>query len=86
MKWRLMLLTVIVASLAGVELRADQRPNPSNQAPEQLTVVAPGPMRLTIPTWIEPPPKRFGVFTVAQPSNAAKWFECLCLWACSCPS
>jgi hypothetical protein len=64
MKFRLMLLAAIVAALAGVELRANQRPNQSGQKPEQLTVAVQSPLRLTLPTWIEPTPKRFGVFTL----------------------
>ena len=67
MKLQLLLLTAVLVSMAGVELRADQRPNQSSQTGEQLNVVAQGPLRLAIPTWIEPTPKRFGVFTIASP-------------------
>ena len=69
MKIRLMVLVAIAAALAGVELRADQRPTQSSQKPEQQTVAVQGPLRLTIPTWIEPTPKRFGMVTLTQPER-----------------
>ena len=58
-----------VAVLASVEAHADQRPSQAAPAPEQLTVAAPRPLRLTIPLWIEPPPKRIGVLTVVPPER-----------------
>jgi len=69
MKLRLVLLAAVLVSMTGVELRADQRQNQAGQTPEQLTIAAQGPPRLTIPTWIEPPPKTFGVFTLVQPER-----------------
>jgi hypothetical protein len=71
--WRL-LLAAILASLA-VDLRASQRPNQSNQTPEQLTVAAQRPLRLTIPVWVEPPPKRIGVFTVVPPERRGEMIQ-----------
>lgn len=65
----LALLAVAVAMLASVELHADQRPTQSTQTPEQLTVAAQQPLRLTIPVWTEPPPKRIGVFTLVPPEH-----------------
>jgi hypothetical protein len=75
MKWMRIFLAAIVASMAAVELRADQRANQSSPAPEQLTVAAQGPPGLTIPTWIEPPPKTFGIFTLALPAQRGEVFR-----------
>jgi hypothetical protein len=75
MKWMRIFLAAIVASMGGVELRADQRPNQSSPAPEQVTVAAQGPQPLTIPTWIAPPPKTFGIFTLAQPEQPGEIFR-----------
>src|SRR5262245_24304179 len=63
------LLAAAVAVLASVELHADQRPSPSTQTPEQLTVAAQQLLRLTIPVWTDPPPKRIGVFTLVPPER-----------------
>jgi hypothetical protein len=67
MKLRLVFLAAIAASMSGVPLQADQRPNQSSQTPEPLAVAAEGPRRLAIPTWIEPTPRKFGIFTIASP-------------------
>jgi hypothetical protein len=74
MNSRLMLWAAIAVSLAGVQLQADQRPNPPAQTPEQISLAGQGPPRLTIPNWIEPPaPKRFGVFTVMAPDQPGEF-------------
>src|SRR5262245_35787783 len=65
MTWRL----AVVLAVASVNLHADQRPTQSNPVPEQLTVAAPQPLRITIPLWIEPPPKRIGVLTIVPPDR-----------------
>jgi len=64
-----MLWTAVVASLAGVALRASETANQSDQTRERLSVSAQEPLRLTIPPWIEPTPKRFGVLTIKQPER-----------------
>jgi hypothetical protein len=69
MNLQLTLLTAIVVSSVGVDLRASQRPSQPGEPPEQLTVAAQRPLRLTIPVWIEPPPRRLGVFTIVPPER-----------------
>jgi hypothetical protein len=66
----LALLTAIVALSAGAELRAGQRATSPSQAPRRLSVSAQEPLRLTIPAWIEPTPKRFGVVTLTPPERS----------------
>jgi hypothetical protein len=57
----------VVVSIAGAELSADQRPNQSDQTPEQISVVIQQPPKLAIPTWFEPAPKRLGILTLTKP-------------------
>ena len=66
----LALSTAIVALSAGAELRASQRATSPSQAPRGLSVGAQEPLRLTIPAWIEPTPKRVGVFTLTPPERS----------------
>lgn len=75
MTLRLVSLAAVLAWMAGVGLRADQRQNQAGQTPEQLTIAAQGPPHLTIPTWIAPAPKTFGVFTVVQPERDGEMFR-----------
>ena len=56
-------------------LSADQRPTQSNAAPKQLTVATQQPLRLTIPLWIEPPPKRIGVLTLVPPERRGEMIQ-----------
>jgi hypothetical protein len=71
----LALLTAIVALSAGVELRAGQPAISPSQAPRRLSVSAQEPLRLTIPAWIEPTPKRFGVFTLTPPERRSEMIQ-----------
>ena len=66
---RLISWMAAVASLAGAELGANQLTNQSGQTPERVSVSAQEPLRLTVPPWIEPTPKRFGVLTITQPER-----------------
>jgi len=68
----LALLTAIVALSAGADLRAGHRATSPSQAPRGLSVSAQEPLRLTIPAWIEPTPKRFGVFTLTPPERRSE--------------
>jgi hypothetical protein len=54
-----------VVLLTDAESQAQQ----SSQKPEPVTVAAQTPLRVTLPIWVEPPPKRFGVFTLTQPDH-----------------
>jgi hypothetical protein len=63
------LRVAVVIVLASVPLHADQRAAPSNPTPEQLAVATQQPLRLTIPLWTEPPPKRLGVLTIVPPEH-----------------
>src|SRR5262245_45475928 len=70
MKLQIMVSAAVIASLAGAELAASERQEPSGRAPERVSLVAPEPLRLTIPTWIEPTtPRRFGIVTFTQPER-----------------
>jgi hypothetical protein len=71
MTWRL----AVVVFMASVNLRADERQTQSTLPPEPLTVAAPQPLRLTIPLWTDPPPKRIGVLTVVPPDRRGEMIQ-----------
>jgi hypothetical protein len=71
MRIRHMACGVLLLSLFGAELSAEQAQNQSTIAPEQDVAAAREPLHLTIPAWVEPtpPPKRWGIFTLEPPES-----------------
>src|SRR5262245_54223153 len=64
------LLRILVAiGCVGATLEAVSR---RGQVPRELRVTAQEPLRLTIPAWIEPTPKRFGVVTFMPPDRPSE--------------
>lgn len=72
MTLRFVLWTAVVALLSAVDLWANQRANQPGQSAERLSVTGQQALRLTIAPWIEPTPKRFGVFTLTPPERRSE--------------
>lgn len=65
MKLSSALWLIILALLAGADVRADQ----SSQETEKLRLAIQQPLRLNLPPWVNATSKRLGIVTVAPPEK-----------------